>query len=569
MSQHPVLSEALAYGRAACNLANIAFIAPYNSKYIKNMAKSNVTVNQSNGSKSPSTTGRCMPNQMDTDCRDSSFANANESSIEHAATANDDVLEHELIPANSRISRLPATVPSRSENSTTNTPTIPAHQITNNTTSGQDVRYSVNTSTSSIRSPAISSGQTSPLETTVSSFTQPLTQHDLKHPIRRPRTSVFQSSSDLAAHYGIPQRLPPAPSTSYQAPSKSPTTKSAAPFVDFQTLSQNYINMLNNKPAETAVAPSAPTMTQPITADELNAPVVPTDETLNEIAAMLGMDTAFLCIQLTHKDGPDSAASPEFRDMNDFDSYMTSPMPGMESDFGVSPDETPYHDFLHTPLVGFDDALITSPLMEDATIFPHFFDSESVDTSKIQPAAQYTISPFSPALESFEAFPPPSVKPVPAPTKPSTESRRRTRANGIRKGVTPSSLLGEEAPTQTRKYTTPSATSKKEIPATFARKRARSTAFGDEEDELLDNELPLNPTEKDLIEAKRRQNTVAARRSRKRKLEQYQNMEKAREEEMQLKETWKERANILLATLREHGIHYPDFPEDVQKFAHV
>ncbi|KAF8811238.1 hypothetical protein BYT27DRAFT_7046594, partial [Phlegmacium glaucopus] len=90
----------------------------------------------------------------------------------------------------------------------------------------------------------------------------------------------------------------------------------------------------------------------------------------------------------------------------------------------------------------------------------------------------------------------------------------------------PDSLLDETAPTQSRNYVTPSATSSKDVPAVFARKRARSTVFGDGEDQLDDSILPPYPTpEKDLIEQKRRQGTVAARRSRKRKLEHLQQLE--------------------------------------------
>ncbi|KAF8965947.1 hypothetical protein BDZ97DRAFT_1609455, partial [Flammula alnicola] len=137
---------------------------------------------------------------------------------------------------------------------------------------------------------------------------------------------------------------------------------------------------------------------------------------------------------------------------------------------------------------------------------------------------------------------------------------RRSKATGIRKGVTPDSLLDETAPTQPRKYAIPSATSRKELPAVFARKRSRSTAFGEEEDQLGDD-LPPNPTEKDLIEQKRRQNTVAARRSRKRKLEQFQMMERSRNEERQMKEVWKTRALTLLETLRSVGMPCKDFPE--------
>ncbi|KAF8869737.1 hypothetical protein CPB84DRAFT_1693877, partial [Gymnopilus junonius] len=140
-------------------------------------------------------------------------------------------------------------------------------------------------------------------------------------------------------------------------------------------------------------------------------------------------------------------------------------------------------------------------------------------------------------------------------------------ATGIRKGVTPDTLLDEDAPTQPRKYTTPSATSRKELPAVFARKRSRSAAFGADEEDQLGDDLPPNPTEKDLIEAKRRQNTVAARRSRRRKLEQFQRMEASRNEERQLKEQWQERANVLLKLVRTMGVNYPDFPPDQLQYA--
>ena len=113
--------------------------------------------------------------------------------------------------------------------------------------------------------------------------------------------------------------------------------------------------------------------------------------------------------------------------------------------------------------------------------------------------------------------------------------RRKVSATGIRKGITPESLLDESAPTQSPNYVTPSATSRKEVPAIFTRKRARSMAFSDEEDQLDDDVLPPNPTEKDLIEQKRRQNAVAAR-SRKRKLEHLQLLETSLEKERQLKE---------------------------------
>ncbi|KAI0315611.1 hypothetical protein OF83DRAFT_1031091, partial [Amylostereum chailletii] len=117
----------------------------------------------------------------------------------------------------------------------------------------------------------------------------------------------------------------------------------------------------------------------------------------------------------------------------------------------------------------------------------------------------------------------------------------------------PESLVPLNAPIQPRKYVTPSQTSKKELPATFARKRARSQAFG-EDDELAaeDGSLPTL-TEEEAIKAKRLQNTLAARRSRKRKLEYQRELEEALEAERKEKEMWKSRALVLEALLRDKG----------------
>ena len=52
-------------------------------------------------------------------------------------------------------------------------------------------------------------GQSSLFEAPLN-LTSTLAQHELKHPILRPRTSqFFQSSKDLAAHSGIPARVVP------------------------------------------------------------------------------------------------------------------------------------------------------------------------------------------------------------------------------------------------------------------------------------------------------------------------------------------------------------------------
>ncbi|KAH9480824.1 hypothetical protein JR316_0007425 [Psilocybe cubensis] len=508
-----------------------------------------------------------------------------------------DHLDKELIPSTSRLSRLPSEVPS--PNTLTSNPhpvAIPVHQNNLTTYTSQDVHLFVNNSASSTSSTVTrtSGQQSTPPETSVSSFSQPLHHHVLTHPIRRPRTSstIFQSSTDLAAHYGIPQILPPAP---------RPTPRNTAPVYQqpsTDSMIKSYLNMLYNKPTETPeVAPSAPPMsastsTSSTSAAGLDAPVeFITQDQLNDIAAIIGKDTASCYgITVTHLFGSVFAASsPEFRDQDTFDAFMSTSPLLPELDYGSSPSfDTPYNEFLTTPL--FQDENV--PVMDDfmnEPLFPMLEEPEvSIQSKAVEtfvPTLQqelYSISPsatpITPALHSFDTFEtvpifePSSVAttlpvtvPAQPPVAPSHPAPRRSKATGIRKGVTPDSLLDESAPTQPRKYTTPSATSRKELPAVFARKRSRSTAFGEEEDQL--EEIPPDATEAQLIEIKRRQNTVAARRSRKRKLEQFQKLENSRNEERRLKEQWKERANVLLGMLRSKGVKHPDFPEDVLEYA--
>ncbi|KAI0033113.1 hypothetical protein K488DRAFT_48383 [Vararia minispora EC-137] len=141
-------------------------------------------------------------------------------------------------------------------------------------------------------------------------------------------------------------------------------------------------------------------------------------------------------------------------------------------------------------------------------------------------------------------------------------NRRRAQPNGTRKNVTPETLVPLDAPIQPRKYLTPSQTSRKDVPATFARKRARSQAFGDEDELADDDAAALRPsaTEEDAIKAKRLQNTLAARRSRKRKLEYQRELEDTIEIERQEKEQWKSHALVLEALLTDKGYQVPPRP---------
>jgi len=132
----------------------------------------------------------------------------------------------------------------------------------------------------------------------------------------------------------------------------------------------------------------------------------------------------------------------------------------------------------------------------------------------------------------------------------STPATARARAmskkfTGTRAGLTTEKLIPMDAPVQTRNYILPSSTSRKELPAAFADKVAQvqlvsSTSRGkkrarEEVEEEVDEEnvelggVPLPQSSAAsltaAIEAKRLQNTFAARRSRARKLEYMKGLE--------------------------------------------
>ena len=521
-----------------------------------------------------STTGSYEPNQMQV--KSSSSPPCSDTFSPHTFLHdNTHVHDQELIPPTSRLSRLPSkqitfvntTSVAISASYTNSTQTQPSH----------DVHDFVNASASLTSSPVSrTSGHLSNLpETTVSSSSQLLTNNNvLNHPIRRPRThtKVFQSSKDLAAHYGIPEILPPAPRTS----SLHQSVKS--PLIDFQTLSSNYLSMLSRNPSDNTNMPTEPVAPLPtsVSPEELCAPVIPDKDVdvAKTLSAMLGTDLPKFSTTVSHL-YVDYLGLPQ----SDAREMVT---PTLMDDYSpFSPDmmnpylNTPQDSTLDTPLCDYldDSHMLTSPLYNNGSLFPMFEwedirepVTEPKTPLEFDPSSLIVMTPTSPLLDSFDPSQLSSTAPQPTNVSPAvtkaSASRRKVSATGIRKGVTPETLLDESAPTQSRNYVTPSATSRKEVPAVFARKRARSTAFGDEEDQLDDYTLPPNPTEKDLIEQKRRQNTVAARRSRKRKLEHLQLLETSLEKERQEKEQWRQRALMLSSILSGLNHPVPDFSAD-------
>jgi hypothetical protein len=256
------------------------------------------------------------------------------------------------------------------------------------------------------------------------------------------------------------------------------------------------------------------------------------------------------------------SASPDFFNPS---SFLTSPVspweddllttPAFETDMGMTPDI-----FTSPMLTDFGGDHDHMPSLFGPSGYEGYVDTKTNFGSTLGPSDLplpdmddlYQISPGTPALDT------PSIQHFPIDHEsPSVLAARKAVPTGTRKNVTPESLVPVDAPIQSRKYRTPSATSRKELPVTFARKRARTQGPGEEDDE------DIGPTvsEEDAIKAKRLQNTLAARRSRKRKLEYQRELEEAIEAERKEKEAWRARALILEALLRDKGHEVPQMSE--------
>ncbi|KAL1742628.1 hypothetical protein HDZ31DRAFT_42822 [Schizophyllum fasciatum] len=312
--------------------------------------------------------------------------------------------------------------------------------------------------------------------------------------------------------------LPPAPRPTSQRPPSAPRTTP-----DLHQMQQNYLKMLsqpdNTPPGIESMAPSA---TMSHNNDDYQAPMPSAPYSLDSWEPLMDSAHTVLTTPLSE--------------------YHPTPMSEMFDEFpqlGASPGEdTPFNDFLNTPVipenqdfgVGFDPS---APLFggmepwvdqssssgptkesdrESLAYFEQLFSPPVQVSDTFAPPTQHSPSTSaqlatpntSPALLDSSSFAPPMLRPAPTGTRP---------------GVTPDKLLGPDAPTQPRKYIAPSSTSRKEAPAAFNRgsKRSRAAAFQDDDEELPP--LPANATDAEQVEYKRRQNTLAARKSRRRKLE--------------------------------------------------
>ncbi|KAG6376858.1 hypothetical protein JVT61DRAFT_884 [Boletus reticuloceps] len=385
----------------------------------------------------------------------------------------------------------------------------------------------------------------------------------------RPRTSnqVFNNISDLAAHYGIPQFLPVAPrttprrTTDFEDASSSQLTESySSP--DFANLCSNYLTMLSQKPGDAGAHDVPLADAAPVAA----ATDVTDAEAIRSLMDVLAGSSSLVMHSIKSNSVCFATATPELQMSNDLNEYLTSPL--IDSPFD--------DDLLTTPAVGSDmhADIMTSPLMGDfgSDSFGEFpslfggFDDTAYQVTK--PEEEPLVFPQLPNIDKMYSLETPNTpfidSPIASPSNRTVAplpSTKRKSATGTRKNITPGTLVPVDAPTQSRKYVIPSTTSRKELPATFRRKRLRTAGAGDEEDQLAEEGLTPSLSELEQIEVKRRQNTVAARRSRKRKLEYQRELEQSLEEYKRESEVWKQRALTCQALLRSHHIDCSEFSD--------
>src|SRR5216684_2282762 len=299
---------------------------------------------------------------------------------------------------------------------------------------------------------------------------------DLNSQTNCPRTynQVFHSSSDLAAHHGIPQSLPPPPRTT---PRRSSEPEQIPDF-SLSTLCSNYLNMLaSNKSSEPSSVPEEnPTVALPMSTNN--------EAAVQAIASALSgtSDSRPSSITLIEQK---FSASPEFLNPSDFLTSPVSPWDDLLTTPALDGDACMTPDIYTSPLMGFGDDFDNDnmPSLFGSTAFEGYEAKETVG-SHLPPSDlplpdmddMYKISPGTPLIDD------PSIQPSLHIDDSSTfPTRRKSAPTGTRKNVTPETLVPYNAPIQSRKYRTPSATSRKELPATFARKRARTSAPGEEE----------------------------------------------------------------------------------------
>ncbi|KAF8754905.1 hypothetical protein RHS01_05470 [Rhizoctonia solani] len=367
-----------------------------------------------------------------------------------------------------------------------------------------------------------------------------------------PHTTASRSPHYLPPHSPLSDKhtfaVPRVPLTK----TSPPTDSSSANPTD---LLDNYIKMLSHTPNNAdAVAPVSPAMTQDLT----NLfEILQGGTSLISILSQIDCNTATAAsVTASHPGNPTPHSTPFDTDYRTLEELITSPeftspclripptspMPRLSLPRARRPATRPRRLSLITPTLlrglstpnldslnlhsahlGFESLNDLLPINNESPISP------SVDTSDL-------FSPnTSPLFSDSSSVRPEGVRSVSDPVK-------KSQPTGHRKNLTPEQLLSVEAPTQQRNYYGPSATSRKPVPAGFEERRAKIVAkrrrgLGTEGEELSEDAI-LNAA----VEDKRRANTVAARRSRQRKLEYVKTLEIQLAEKDHEIALWKERA---------------------------
>ncbi|KAK6981051.1 hypothetical protein R3P38DRAFT_3115761 [Favolaschia claudopus] len=387
--------------------------------------------------------------------------------------------------------------------------------------------------------------------------------------------AVFPSPSELAAHYGLPRNFPPPPRPVTHHRQNSPPKQPSTQFADTD-LCSGYLQMLSQQPSEHVAHSAEATTAVPNdlvgTANTMN---MMQDLDLEASPEYRGFGDDFDPTLPAFSDNAnDIEMSPYFEELSSYGgpsfasaSYLTSPFETPGQDYATSPcEDSPLSELLGTPVMPdtSDDGVgIYQHLNLFGGIQEVPITNEVVTIAPKLPLSGklFTISPSTPALDFIDpvttVFSGPKSQST-TPASPALEAprarptRRRAAVTGTRKNLKPESLTPLDAPTQKRTYVLPSATSRKAVPATFQKKRKHSTAFPDGDEE------PPSPTlsEQEMIDHKRRLNTLAARASRRRKLQNQQETEAQVASLTAEVALWKKRAEKGVELLRENRIRF-------------
>ncbi|KAG7085801.1 hypothetical protein E1B28_003341 [Marasmius oreades] len=381
----------------------------------------------------------------------------------------------------------------------------------------------------------------------------------------------YSSLTAMANHYRIPSVLPKPPMKQPQ-----PQHDMTAPAVQSQSqpqplsqLAANYLSMLASKPEDEVkrilqYGQASTLATDPSPAPE---PIISQRDTH---PSSIPAQSPYLTSPYEGGLGDDFGTSPMLSDVNE--EFISSPFsafldttPLLTFDDGPVED-SPFSADLNTPIMdSYDDDDVAfdmyngtfGGLFQDAAAAMYeqtgMTDSQKEGTKKSQASTAPFTAPVSTSSTATAAHTP--TESIATPTR-----RSNTVHTGTRRNITPTALIPQDAPTQSRRYLTPSATSRRDDGAAKRRRLNDSAAsnilLGFGEDELADEDEPKSSThpDTDQLEKKRRQNTLAARKSRKRKLEYILTLENENSELKREVEEWKSRFEVLEGVAKAYGL---------------